>query len=84
MCRNNDRDKKQREETKIQLKTNPIMCGKFEMKQAEKEKWLGQQISAGHRYIKQLFLVLGTRLAQFERYCSVDKCVLDGPLDTHI
>ena len=39
--------KKQREETKIQLKTNPIMCGKFEMKQAEKEKWLGQQISAG-------------------------------------
>ena len=47
MCRNNDRDKKQREETKIQLKTNPIMCGKFEMKQAEKEKWLGQQISAG-------------------------------------
>ena len=23
------------------------MCGKFEMKQAEKEKWLGQQISAG-------------------------------------
>ena len=22
------------------------MCGKFEMKQAEKEKWLGQQISA--------------------------------------
>ena len=47
MCRNNDRDKKQREETKIQLKTNPIMCGKFEMKQAEKEKGLGQQISAG-------------------------------------
>jgi len=39
--------KKQREETKIQLKTNPIMCGKFEMKQAEREKWLGQQISAG-------------------------------------
>ena len=39
--------KKQREETKIQLKTNPIMCGKSEMKQAEKEKWLGQQISAG-------------------------------------
>ena len=39
--------KKQRDETKIQLKTNPIMCGKFEMKQAEKEKWLGQQISAG-------------------------------------
>ena len=38
---------KNREETKIQLKTNPIMCGKFEMKQAEKEKWLGQQISAG-------------------------------------
>ena len=23
------------------------MCGKFEMKQAEKEKWLGEQISAG-------------------------------------
>ena len=23
------------------------MCGKFEMKQAEKVKWLGQQISAG-------------------------------------
>ena len=42
MCRNNDRDKK----TKIQLKTNPIMCAKSEMKQAEKEKWLGQQISA--------------------------------------
>ena len=38
--------KKQREETKIQLKTNPIMCGKSEMKQAEKKKWLGQQISA--------------------------------------
>ena len=37
-----------------------------------------------HRYIKQLFLVLGTRLAQFKRYCSVVKCVLDGPLDTHI
>ena len=37
-----------------------------------------------HRYIKQLFLVLGTRLAQIERYCSVVKCVLDGPLDTHI
>ena len=34
--------KKQREETKIQLKTNPIMCGKSEMKQAEKEKWLFQ------------------------------------------
>ena len=46
MCRNNDRDKKQRGETKIQLITNPIMCGKSEMKQAEKEKWLGQQISA--------------------------------------
>jgi len=46
MVCNNDRDKKQREETKIQLKTNPIMCGKAEMKQAEKEKWLGQQISA--------------------------------------
>ena len=29
--------KKQREETKIQLKTNAIMCGKFEMKQAEKK-----------------------------------------------
>ena len=42
------------------------------------QKWLT------HRYIKQLFLVLGTRLAQFERYCSVVKCVLDGPLDTHI
>ena len=40
--------------------------------------------SSQHRYIKQLFLVLGTRLAQFERYCSVVKCVLDGPLDTHI
>ena len=39
--------KKLREETKIQLKTNPIVCGKFEMKQAEREKWLGQQISAG-------------------------------------
>ena len=38
----------------------------------------------GHRYIKQLFLVLGTRLAQFKRCCSVVKCVLDGPLDTHI
>jgi hypothetical protein len=37
-----------------------------------------------HRYIKQLFLVLGTRLAQFKRYCSVVKCVLDGLLDTHI
>ena len=37
-----------------------------------------------HRYIKQLFLVLGIRIAQFERYCSVVKCVLDGPLDTHI
>ena len=37
MCRNNDRDKKQREETKIQLKTNAIMCGKFEIKQAEKK-----------------------------------------------
>ena len=40
--------------------------------------------STVHRYIKQLFLVLGTRLAQFKRYCSVVKCVLDGPLDTHI
>ena len=40
--------------------------------------------STTHRYIKQLFLVLGTRLAQFKRYCSVVKCVLDGPLDTHI
>lgn len=38
--------KKQREETKIQLKTNLIMCGKSEMKQAGKEKWLAQQISA--------------------------------------
>ena len=38
--------KKQRDETKIQLKTNPNMCGKSEMKHAEKEKWLGQQISA--------------------------------------
>ena len=37
-----------------------------------------------HRYIKQLFLVSGTRLAQFKRYCSVVKCVLDGLLDTHI
>ena len=37
-----------------------------------------------HRYIKQLFLVLSARLAQFERYCSIVKCVLDGPLDTHI
>ena len=41
-------------------------------------------IAAVHCYIKQLFLVLGTRLAQFKRYCSVVKCVLDGPLDTHI
>lgn len=37
---------KKREKTKIQLKTNPNMCGKSEMKHAEKEKWLGQQISA--------------------------------------
>ena len=39
---------------------------------------------SSHRYIKQLFLVLGIRLAQFGRYCSVVKCVLDGPLDKHI
>ena len=46
MCHNNDRDKKQREETKIQLKTNAIMCGKFEIKQAEKKNgWAEQEAS---------------------------------------
>ena len=39
--------KKQREKVKVELETNPIMCGDFEMKTADQEKWLGQQISAG-------------------------------------
>ena len=44
-------------ETKIQLKTNPIMCGKFEMKQAEKEKgWASkyQQEASQNLALKQL------------------------------
>ena len=32
--------KKQREKVKVELETNPIMCGGFQMKTAEKEKWL--------------------------------------------
>ena len=39
--------KKQREKVKVELEKNPIMCGDFQMKTAEKEKWLGQQIAAG-------------------------------------
>ena len=39
--------KKQREKVKVELETNPIMCGDFEMKTADQEKWLGQQIAAG-------------------------------------
>ena len=38
---------KQREKVKEEIEKNPIMCGDFEMKMAEKEKWLGQQLSAG-------------------------------------
>ena len=53
MCRN-DRDKKQREETKMQLKTNAIMCGKFEMKQAEKKMAGPANISRRPRRICQL------------------------------
>ena len=51
-----------------------------------KKRWTTKQFRHLnlHRYIKQLFLVLGIRLAQFKRYCSVVIFVLDGPLDTHI
>jgi hypothetical protein len=38
--------KKQREKMSVELEKNPIKCGNFEMKPAQKEKWLGQQISA--------------------------------------
>ena len=39
--------KKQREKVKVEMQENPIRCGDFKMKTAEKEKWLGQQLSAG-------------------------------------
>ena len=39
--------KKQREKVKIDLESNPTMCGNFEMEMVEKDKWLGQQLSAG-------------------------------------
>ena len=38
--------KKQKEVISEQLKTNPMMCGTFEMKEKQYEKWLGQYISA--------------------------------------
>ena len=34
--------KKQREKMKIDLESNPTMCGNFEMEMVEKDKWLGQ------------------------------------------
>ena len=39
--------KKQREKVKVDIETNPMRCGDFEMKLVEQEKWLGQQLSAG-------------------------------------
>ena len=39
--------KRQREKVKVELENKPIVCGDFQMKTAEKEKWLGQQIAAG-------------------------------------
>ena len=38
--------KKQKEDTTKDLKEKPMMCGDFEMKEKQVEKWLGQQISS--------------------------------------
>ena len=39
--------KKQKEETRRQLKNEPLMCGQFEMKEEKVSKWLGQYLSSG-------------------------------------
>ena len=66
----------------LALKRLPTILPSSTVTHMQQKCWIIKP--ARHRYIKQLFLVLGTRLAQFKRYCSVVKCVLDGPLDTHI
>jgi len=69
----------------LTLKMSPLANGEWWVSEVTfMWKFISGKLTIVHRYIKQLFLVLGTRLAQFERYCSVVKCVLDGPLDTHI
>ena len=37
---------KQKKEATAEIKTNPLMCGNFEMKEKQLDKWLGQQVSA--------------------------------------
>ena len=37
----------QKKEISKQLKTNPLMCGELEVKEAKVDKWLGQYISGG-------------------------------------
>ena len=39
--------KKQKEELRAEFDSNPLKCGKVQMKPKETEKWLGQQISSG-------------------------------------
>ena len=76
--------KKQREETKIQLKTNPIMCGKSEMKQAEKEKWLGQQISA-RGLAESVAETVAAKEGKIKAACiEVANTALVQPLDSNI
>ena len=38
--------KKQKQETSENLERNPLMCGTFETKEKQEEKWLGQWLSA--------------------------------------
>ena len=38
--------KKQKQKASLELKENPLMCGNFEVKESQLEKWLGQYISA--------------------------------------
>jgi hypothetical protein len=39
--------KKQKEEFTKEINENPLMCGEFETKEAQSDKWLGQYLSAG-------------------------------------
>ena len=39
--------RKQKEEVREEMRRKPLMCGMFETKEVEEDKWLGQQVSGG-------------------------------------
>ena len=60
--------KKQKEEVRKEMRRNPLMCGDFETREVEADKWLGQQVSGGG-LAASVFATVASREAKVRGAC---------------